>query len=362
MTFGDMFAQYADSPRYETDTVGASLATPSDPKPNAAEDTMAQVSLMLQSAMTLLARVSDQIEPVFEAAAAGFDTLAEIAGMSGNRMEDWLAEAKAYDVPADELVSAVNSVRAASERSRADDEGENGEPWRSLGVSFQANPFDVLDRISERIKELEPDYARSLLADVGMGDNMFRLLQQRDSASGGGAGEGEAGGGVGLIRNIAKAVSGQALGLEALNDGIQGTGDQSTETLVNGVASGSRLRDMLQAITEPTKLLLTLFESAYEIPTGAGGGGRDILANVKEAFGKWEKIDPEEYASTMIDYLKTQALPVVSAATVASGGAAPLGNINVTQYIDSDGDARDVARRITDEIEAAGRQYPSASY
>jgi hypothetical protein len=254
----------------------------------------------------------------------------------------------------------------------------------------------VLDRISERIQGFDPDHARSLLADAGIGDNMARLLRQRNPVSADGLGEkysekahvfrslasinlvrslvetagSTVDGLVALLKNASgdnqqiagRAAGVQTRGLENLAGWNQGAGSQPAEAPVDGFASDDRVRSILAAMTEPTRLIFTLFGNAYEIPTGADGANRGLMENVKEAFGKWEKIDPEHYASAMVDYLKAQALLVAVDATAPSMGTAPLANVNVTQYIDSVDDARDVARRITDEIEAAGRQFPAASY
>jgi hypothetical protein len=107
---------------------------------------------------------------------------------------------------------------------------------------------------------------------------------------------------------------------------------------------------------------LTLFGNAYEASGEDAGGMGNVLEGVKIAFGKWEKIDPEKYASTMVEHLKAQALPTESVPVMGQATASPVTNVSVSQYIESNGDPVDVARQITREIEAAGRQYPVASY
>jgi hypothetical protein len=139
-------------------------------------------------------------------------------------------------------------------------------------------------------------------------------------------------------------------------------GDLNDRNLDEKTASGGELGALIEAITEPGRQLLTAFGKAYETSEGEPGGIGNVLEDVKEAFGKWDTIDPEKYASSMAEHLKTQALPARSIPVITQTAAAPVTNVSVNQYIESGGDPLDMARQITKEIEAAGRQYPVASY
>jgi hypothetical protein len=397
MTIGDLFARYADSghPGAGADmdvSMGVSVDV------GASAPALTQVSLVLQSAMTLIAAAYDRMQPVIDVVSTGFDGMTRLTGVAApaSRMSGWLEAARRYDIPDGDIANAVNAIRIASTQSRAD--GGSGKAWESLGIAPQSEPLDVLAQIPGRIKGLDQDYARSLLAGIGIGDNVFRLLRQQDIPVDTGLGE-NAGANDGpahafrslssldvanslldMAGNTLNEIAGVAGNILNAQRGIRdrvrahsreensntqtlAIGDLNDRSLDGKTVSGGELGALIEAITEPGRQLLTAFGKAYETSEGEPGGIGNVLEDVKEAFGKWDTIDPEKYAASMAEHLKTQALPAAgNVPATAQAAAAPVTNVNVSQYIESGGDPLDMARQITREIETAGRQYPMASY
>lgn len=374
MTIGDLFARYANSGR---PGAGAGDAAPA----------LAQVSLVLQSTMAMVSDAYEQMRPAVDAVSTGIDAIIDASGVADNRMAGWLEAAKRYDVEAGDVANAINAMRLAYGQSGAAGGQQNA--WRLLGIAPQADPFDTLDQISGRIKGLDQDDARSLLAGIGIGENLLRLFQQQGLSVGNGLGENADASATYAFRSLASldivnsllgvagnalneiaAVAGNVLNAQQgilthdknANSQTLAVGDLNAWSLDGKTASGGELGALIDAITEPTRQLLTLFGNAYETPGGEVSGIGSVLEDVKGAFGQWGTIDPETYAFSMAEFLKAQALPAGSVPVVTQATTAPVTNVNVSQHIESGGDPLDMARQITREIEAAGRQYPRASY
>ena len=98
-------------------------------------------------------------------------------GFSTEQLQRFQYAAAGTGTTGEEIADAVRGIAKAQADIKM---GEgNIAPWQLLGIDPRQDPFKVLEQMRERIKGLEPNLARTILAQAGVSDKIFTLL--RDS-------------------------------------------------------------------------------------------------------------------------------------------------------------------------------------
>lgn len=107
--------------------------------------------------------------------AEGFRRFTAVTDLSANELKRWQFAAKQAGTEAGEVEATIKSLQQA----RADIMMGTGNmaPWQLLGIAPGENPFKTLREIKERIKDLDPAVARSVLSQMGIGEGMFAMLR-----------------------------------------------------------------------------------------------------------------------------------------------------------------------------------------
>lgn len=107
--------------------------------------------------------------------AAGFRRFEAVTGLSANTLRSWEYTARLAGVEGDELVSTLKSLQQA----RADIAMGVGNvaPWQLLGIAPSEDPFETLKQLRERIRELDPAIARSIVQQMGISEGVFAMLR-----------------------------------------------------------------------------------------------------------------------------------------------------------------------------------------
>lgn len=107
--------------------------------------------------------------------AQGFNLFEKSTGLSANELKRWQYVAGQIGVEGKEVEQSIKAIQQA----RADIMMGSGNvaPWQLLGISPDEDPFQVLRNIRERIKDLDPAVGRSILGQMGVGENMFAMLR-----------------------------------------------------------------------------------------------------------------------------------------------------------------------------------------
>lgn len=107
--------------------------------------------------------------------AEGFRKFEAVTGLSGNELKRWNYLAKQTGTEADEVASSIKSLQEA--RANIMMGTGNVKPWQLLGIAPSDNPFETLKLIRERIKDLDPAIARTIVSQMGIGEGVFAMLR-----------------------------------------------------------------------------------------------------------------------------------------------------------------------------------------
>lgn len=107
--------------------------------------------------------------------ADGFRRFTAVTGLSTEELQRWKFAAAKAGVGGEELVGTIESIQTA----RADIMMGRGNvaPWQLLGIAPSQNPFDTLRALKDRIKDLDPAVARSIVGQMGIGNGVFALMR-----------------------------------------------------------------------------------------------------------------------------------------------------------------------------------------
>lgn len=96
-------------------------------------------------------------------------------GLSVQELEKWRYAAEMNDVTGEELISTIKNIQSAQTEIKLG--GGNVRPWQLLGIDPNENPFQVLESVRARIKDLDPAIASSILGQMGIGQNFINVLK-----------------------------------------------------------------------------------------------------------------------------------------------------------------------------------------
>lgn len=102
-------------------------------------------------------------------------------GLSTARLQQWQRMGAKSGVAANEVTAAVEAIQDAQTQI-AWGQG-NLAPWSLLGIDTRENPFDVLWKLHEAVKEsagMAAGTARYLASGFGIGPNVFQMLRRDD--------------------------------------------------------------------------------------------------------------------------------------------------------------------------------------
>ena len=100
-------------------------------------------------------------------------------GLSADNLRAWQHFGAANDVGGEEIASTIKGIQTAAAEIKLG--RGNVAPWQLLGISPQTDPFEVLEQLRQKAKELPPDIARVIMAQMGISDNVFQMLRQTNT-------------------------------------------------------------------------------------------------------------------------------------------------------------------------------------
>lgn len=110
-------------------------------------------------------------------AAVGFSNFAKETGLSTQGLQKWQYLADANNVKGEELTATIKGILDAKEEIRLG--GGNFQAWALLGIDPRDDPYKTLDKLRDKLKTFQDvGLARKLANQVGVSDNVFRLLRQ----------------------------------------------------------------------------------------------------------------------------------------------------------------------------------------
>ncbi len=96
-------------------------------------------------------------------------------GLSREEFQKWRFVSEQNDVSGQELISTIKGIQQAQAAIRLG--GGNIKPFQLLGISPTEDPFQVLEQLRGKIKNLDPAIASSVLGQMGIGDNFLNVLK-----------------------------------------------------------------------------------------------------------------------------------------------------------------------------------------
>jgi hypothetical protein len=98
-------------------------------------------------------------------------------GLSTDELQQWNHEAEVNDVTAQELTATIEGLQDAR-ASFALGEPKDVGAWALLGVDPREDPFEVLDKLRTKLRDVQDvGVARNLAARVGISANVFQMLR-----------------------------------------------------------------------------------------------------------------------------------------------------------------------------------------
>lgn len=98
-----------------------------------------------------------------------------VTGLPVQELKGWeLAMSRAGGEAAD-LVATIKALQQA--RTDIMMGTGNVAPWQLLGITPSQNPFDTLRKLKDRIKEMDPTIARSIVGQMGVSEDVFAMLR-----------------------------------------------------------------------------------------------------------------------------------------------------------------------------------------
>lgn len=99
-----------------------------------------------------------------------------VTGESSDELQRWQREAAGFNVTGEEVRSTFVGIN----KQIADIKLGQGNiaPFQFFGLSINQSGFDVVKKLAEQIKTMDPAIARTMAAQLGISDNMFQFLRQ----------------------------------------------------------------------------------------------------------------------------------------------------------------------------------------
>lgn len=111
--------------------------------------------------------------------AQGFNLFEKSTGLSANELKRWQFVGAQIGVKGEEIAQSIKAIQQA--RTDIAMGTGNVAPWQLLGIAPGENPFETLKQIRERIRDLDPAVARSILGQMGVGENVLAMLRLSNS-------------------------------------------------------------------------------------------------------------------------------------------------------------------------------------
>jgi len=339
------------------------------PAASGAAQAITPFGLILESAFLALAEPFLKIQALAESATAQLDTIVHILDLPKTEAEDhteaWMTATEHHRDLTEDVSPGIESFRPASAHTKT--HADVGSQPGSIGIAAEGEKSLVLRQATAEPNAPGDNYCSvgDLLASLDASGTGKFTTPAPTSAVHSTAQAGIMQNLAGMVRDTLSKIA--SFAKNAWNGALgDATAESSTLPALPADAFGDdpalagQLPAMLEVMAEPSHQLVSLFGKTYEADEDSYDNPDNVLSLVKKAFEKWDKIDPEKYAASMVEYLKIRALPPEG---IMVGQKAPsVTNVSVHQNIESTGDPFEAARQITNMIEAAGRQLPAASY
>jgi len=110
-----------------------------------------------------------------------FRQFAAVTGLSTDELRDWQFMAVQAGVSTGDLTSVIKDLQKA--RTEIMLGGGDASAWKLLGIAPDENPFTTLQKLKERIKDMDPSAARTVLGKAGISESTFSMLRQMNAAN-----------------------------------------------------------------------------------------------------------------------------------------------------------------------------------
>ena len=107
------------------------------------------------------------------------DKFSKTTGLSSQELQKWGAMAQLSNVSIDAVASSVKNLN----RNRIDFMMGKGNltPYALLGIDPRSKPFEVLDKLRDKVNRLDPALASNLLSQLGVSEEMMVMFKSSDA-------------------------------------------------------------------------------------------------------------------------------------------------------------------------------------
>ncbi len=107
------------------------------------------------------------------------DKFSKTTGLSSQELQKWGAMAQLSNVSIEAVASSVKSLN----RNRIDFMMGKGNltPYALLGIDPRSKPFEILDKLRDKVNRLDPALASNLLSQLGVSEEMLVMFKSSDA-------------------------------------------------------------------------------------------------------------------------------------------------------------------------------------